>query len=64
MYRERFKFALEDGARVELGEPQLPKGERKKDEFFGDVETYRREVRVRIPFERASLERKRPHNPY
>ncbi len=26
----------------------------KKDEFFGDVETYRKEVRVRIPVERAS----------
>ena len=54
MYRERFKFALEDGALAKLGAPQLPKGERKKDEFFGDVETYRKEVRVRIPVERAS----------
>jgi len=56
MYRERFKFALEDGAPAKLGAPQLPKGERKKDEFFGDVETYRKEVRVRIPVERASTE--------
>jgi len=56
MYRERFKFALEENARDKLGAPQLPKGERKKDEFFGDVETYRKEVRVRIPVERASTE--------
>jgi thiol:disulfide interchange protein DsbD len=56
MYRERFKFALEDGAQATLGAPQLPKGERKKDEFFGDVETYRKEVRVRLPVERASAD--------
>jgi thiol:disulfide interchange protein DsbD len=56
MYRERFKFVLEDGAQAKLGAPQLPKGERKKDEFFGDVETYRKMVRVRIPIERASSE--------
>ena len=56
MYRERFKFALEDGAQAKLGAAQLPKGERKKDEFFGDVETYRKEVRVRIPVERTSVE--------
>ena len=47
MYRERFKFGAEDGAR--LGEPVLPKGERKKDEFFGEVETYRKRVAIRIP---------------
>jgi len=56
MYRERFKFALEEGARDRLGAPRLPKGERKTDKFFGDVETYRKEVRVRIPVERASAE--------
>ena len=56
MYRERFKFALEDGAQATLGAPRLPKGERKKDQFFGDVETYRKAVRVRIPVERASAE--------
>lgn len=54
MYRERFRFALEDGAAAKLGAPQLPKGARKKDEFFGDVETYRGSVRVRIPVERMT----------
>jgi thiol:disulfide interchange protein DsbD len=46
MYRERFKFAG-DGAR--LGTPELPRGIKHKDEFFGEVETYRREVRIRLP---------------
>ena len=47
MYRERFKFAAEGGA--QLGAPELPQGLRHKDEFFGEVETYRKEVRIRVP---------------
>ena len=49
LYRERFKFAAEPAA-VKLGEAQFPKGEIHNDEFFGKVETYRRELRVRLPF--------------
>ena len=49
MYRERFRFALEDAAGAKLGAPAFPAGERKKDEFFGDVETYRKEVAIRLP---------------
>ena len=48
MYRDRFKFALEsEGAK--LGEAQFPRGEIHDDEFFGKVETYRKEVRIRLP---------------
>ena len=50
LYRERFKFAAE-GAR--LGAPELPRGLKHKDEFFGEVETYRKEVRIRLPVEGA-----------
>jgi thiol:disulfide interchange protein DsbD len=46
MYRERFKFAAQD---ARLGTAELPAGERKKDEFFGDSEVYRKEVRIRLP---------------
>ena len=46
MYRERFKF---ESANARLGKPELPAGERKKDQFFGDTETYRKEVRIRVP---------------
>jgi thioredoxin:protein disulfide reductase len=51
MYREKFRFALEgaDGAR--LGPPEFPPGVKKKDEFFGEMETYRKEVAIRIPVE-------------
>ncbi len=49
MYRDKFKFALEP-ATVKAGTPQFPPGKIKKDEFFGDVETYRKDVVVRLPF--------------
>ena len=48
MYRERFKFAA---GNARLGKPEFPAGERKKDQFFGDTETYRKDVRIRIPVE-------------
>jgi thiol:disulfide interchange protein DsbD len=49
MYRDKFKFAVEPGS-VKLGEAQFPKGDVHNDEFFGKVETYRKEVRIRLPF--------------
>jgi thiol:disulfide interchange protein DsbD len=53
MYRERFKFALEEAGGAKLGAPQFPSGIRKHDEFFGDVETYRKEVAIRLPVDGA-----------
>ena len=53
LYRERFRFAVE-GAGARLGVPEFPRGEKHKDEFFGEVETYRKEVRVRIPAQAGS----------
>ena len=54
MYRDRFKFALEGlgAGGFKLGAPDFPAGIRKKDEFFGEVETYRRQVTIRLPVER------------
>ena len=48
LYRERFKFAAEN---ARLGKPEFPVGVRKTDQFFGDTETYRKEVRIRVPVE-------------
>ncbi|TAK37335.1 MAG: protein-disulfide reductase DsbD [Betaproteobacteria bacterium] len=53
MYRERFKFALEDAGGARLGAPVFPAGVRKTDEFFGEVETYRKEVAIRLPVDGA-----------
>ncbi len=52
LYRDRFKFAAAGDAR--LGAPDLPRGLRHKDEFFGEVETYRKNVAIRLPVERAA----------
>ena len=46
LYRERFRFVAE-GAR--LGAPELPPGIAHKDEFFGEMQIYRRAASIRIP---------------
>ena len=52
LYRDKFQFTVAP-ASVELGAPELPQGERKKDEFFGEVETYRGELRIKLPVRNA-----------
>jgi thiol:disulfide interchange protein DsbD len=49
MYRDKFRFAAEGNPAVQLGAPEFPAGARHKDEFFGEVETYRSQVRILIP---------------
>ena len=49
MYRERFKFAAEGNPGVRLGTPEFPRGVPHKDEFFGETQVYRRNVRIRLP---------------
>jgi len=48
MYRDKFGFTVAGGGAT-LGSPEFPKGQIKKDEFFGTVETYRKQVAIRIP---------------
>jgi thiol:disulfide interchange protein DsbD len=52
LYRDKFRFHVQP-ATVELGAPELPPGQVKKDEFFGEVQTYRGEVRIRLPLAKA-----------
>ena len=47
IYRDRFKFETASGRL--LADVELPKGKPKEDPFFGKSETYRREVRIRVP---------------
>lgn len=54
MYRERFRFVVDSGSNAKLGAPEFPPGIRKKDEFFGDVETYRKQVAIRLPVEASA----------
>ncbi len=53
LYRNKIKFKS-DTAGVTLGEPRLPKGKVKQDEFFGEVEIYRGTFDVEIPVERPA----------
>lgn len=52
LYRDKLAFAIEP-ADLNGAKPALPEGKRKHDEFFGDVETYRGQVVVRVPLGQA-----------
>jgi thiol:disulfide interchange protein DsbD len=52
MYRDKFHFTLAP-AGVTPGAPQLPAGKKHRDEFFGEVETYRGSLSILLPFELA-----------
>lgn len=48
LYRHRFTFRTEP-ADIPLGTPNIPKGEAKHDEFFGDVEVYHGVLDIELP---------------
>ncbi|MDF9619380.1 protein-disulfide reductase DsbD [Pseudomonas entomophila] len=48
LYRHRFQFRSEP-ADIKLGTPDIPKGEAKHDEFFGDVEVYHGVLDIEVP---------------
>ena len=52
LYRDRIRFST-DTPGVELGEPVLPAGEIKNDEFFGRIEIFRNRVTGTIPVKQA-----------
>ena len=52
LYRDKIHFTIDPvGAACP---PSLPRGQRKHDEFFGDVETYRGPVVIRVPLPSAA----------
>ena len=52
LYRDKIQFAIEPASAV-LEVPRLPEGEVKEDQFFGRVETYRRDVVVTLAIKDA-----------
>ncbi|MEN8641399.1 protein-disulfide reductase DsbD [Pseudomonas sichuanensis] len=48
LYRHRFQFRTEP-ADITLGAPNIPKGEAKHDEFFGNVEVYHGVLDIELP---------------
>ena len=55
LYQNKFKFDLE-GVDSDLAKPEMPAAIRKKDEFFGDVDIYKKSVTVKLPLRRTSTE--------
>ncbi|MGD8853875.1 MAG: protein-disulfide reductase DsbD [Gammaproteobacteria bacterium] len=53
LYKSKFRFAT-DAPGIRFGQPDLPPGKVKQDEFFGEIETYRGQVTVEIPVIRES----------
>ena len=51
IYRERFKFAADGNPSVRLGSPEFPRGTPHKDEYFGETQVYRKNVRIRLPLQ-------------
>ena len=54
LYRDKLKVRLVEGADVTLGPVELPPGETKHDEFFGDVQVFHHEVEAHIPVTKTS----------
>jgi thiol:disulfide interchange protein DsbD len=54
LYRHRFEFSLADNDQVSLLPAELPEGEEKHDEFFGDIQVYHHNVDARLPLQRNS----------
>jgi thioredoxin:protein disulfide reductase len=51
LYRDRLRFAVEGDSGVRLGAPELPVALPHKDQFFGDMPIYRRQVTIRLPIQ-------------
>ncbi len=54
LYRDKFKFSLKNADGISIGQVQLPKGELKHDEFFGQIQVFHNQVEARIPLLRNS----------
>ena len=55
LYRDKFRFALTP-AEAKPGAANFPAGVKHKDEFFGEVETYRGNLSFVLPFELAKAD--------
>ena len=56
LYRNKFKFDLKEGKNLTLGEPTLPPGKMKEDQFFGTLEVYYGIKTIELPLIRSNGE--------
>jgi len=55
LYRHKFEFVLEPVEGVTLLPAELPEGEHKTDEFFGEIQVFHNDVNARIPLQRSTV---------
>ena len=53
LYRNKIRLTT-DTPGVSLGEPKLPNGKIKQDEFFGEIEVYHHPVSAQVPIQREA----------
>jgi thiol:disulfide interchange protein DsbD len=53
LYKDKIEV-VSDTANVQIGRPQLPKGDPKHDEYFGDTEVYHQFAEASVPVARAA----------
>lgn len=56
LYQDKFKFELKNAKGITLGKAVMPKGKKKVDEVFGEMEVYYHSVDIDIPLERTNLD--------
>ncbi|MEE8379475.1 MAG: protein-disulfide reductase DsbD, partial [Gammaproteobacteria bacterium] len=56
LYQNKFKFKLKDANGITLGQPTMPEGKTKVDEYFGKMVVYYHEVTLDIPLTRTNLD--------
>ncbi|MGB5305947.1 MAG: protein-disulfide reductase DsbD [Gammaproteobacteria bacterium] len=54
LYRDKISIQLPDSPAISLGPPEIPEGEIKHDEIFGNVQVFHQEVEARVPVRRTS----------
>ena len=54
LYRDKISITLADGSGITAGPAELPAGETKHDEFFGDVQVFHNDFEARVPLQRSS----------
>ena len=53
LYGDKFSFTVPDGSGITVGDPRLPPGKKKNDEFFGEMEVYYHGVEIHVPLQRG-----------
>ncbi len=53
LYKDKFEFEIINGEGISLGKAILPRGKKKQDEFFGEMEVYFNQAPILIPLNRT-----------